>query len=376
MNSKRVRRTTFNLIYVPLLYFNSVLSISPDARIVSLIILIAIAIYLLLNLGIGRLHDMNRTAWWIFGLFVPLLNIALMLVFMFRPGTRGQNRYGPDPREDANVDIQNVDELDEKGSLKEAAKEVKVDGATYPLRRFVARAIDISFVGFVLSILITAGLPFSHEIPSYFLFIFLVILIAFEATMLTTYGTTLGKRLCGITVRGATGQKISFFKALRRTLAVWGVGMGWSLPIVSFLTPIISWVSLKKHGSTKWDRDYGCRLFYKKVSKTAVLLSIFIMYAFLNYSFAPWLNWLSDNNTNEMATKTANFLDDNPLLTIRVEEEPGKFRNKVLWGGNMIRNVYINAPPLAYSFMFPLPPLMVHYAWGNNLTKAIFFLKN
>ena len=44
-----------------------------------------------LAVGVRRMHDTNHGGFWI---FVPIVN----LVFALTDGTRGENRYGPDPR--------------------------------------------------------------------------------------------------------------------------------------------------------------------------------------------------------------------------------------------------------------------------------------
>ena len=44
-----------------------------------------------------RLHDTGRTAWWLLLLLVPVIGWIALLVMAIIPGTRGGNRYGPDP---------------------------------------------------------------------------------------------------------------------------------------------------------------------------------------------------------------------------------------------------------------------------------------
>ena len=76
-----------------------------------------------LAVGVRRLHDTNRSGWWlligygplILSLLLPLLGMAgiglamivplialvgfiVLLVFMVLEGTRGPNQYGPDPK--------------------------------------------------------------------------------------------------------------------------------------------------------------------------------------------------------------------------------------------------------------------------------------
>lgn len=45
-----------------------------------------------------RLHDTNRSAWWILIWLIPLVGWIVLLVFYLLPGTEGPNRYGPDPK--------------------------------------------------------------------------------------------------------------------------------------------------------------------------------------------------------------------------------------------------------------------------------------
>jgi len=47
--------------------------------------------------GIRRLHDTNRSGWWLLIAFVPLVGAIVLLVFFVLPGDAGDNQYGPDP---------------------------------------------------------------------------------------------------------------------------------------------------------------------------------------------------------------------------------------------------------------------------------------
>ncbi len=48
--------------------------------------------------GIRRLHDTNRSGWWILIALVPFVGGIILLVFYVLEGTRGPNEYGPDPK--------------------------------------------------------------------------------------------------------------------------------------------------------------------------------------------------------------------------------------------------------------------------------------
>ena len=46
---------------------------------------------------VRRLHDTDRTGWWVLIVFVPIIGFIAWLVFTISPGDRGENRFGPDP---------------------------------------------------------------------------------------------------------------------------------------------------------------------------------------------------------------------------------------------------------------------------------------
>ena len=47
-----------------------------------------------LAVGFRRLHDTNRSAWWILIGLIPLIGSVVLLVFYCLPGTPGANRFG------------------------------------------------------------------------------------------------------------------------------------------------------------------------------------------------------------------------------------------------------------------------------------------
>lgn len=64
----------------------------PIAIVWSLVNLIpAIAI------GIRRLHDLDKSGWWLLIGLVPLVGAIVLLVWYCSKGTTGANRFGPDP---------------------------------------------------------------------------------------------------------------------------------------------------------------------------------------------------------------------------------------------------------------------------------------
>ena len=50
-----------------------------------------------LAVGVRRLHDIDRTGWWLLMSLVPLIGGIVLLVFACQRGTQGPNRYGDGP---------------------------------------------------------------------------------------------------------------------------------------------------------------------------------------------------------------------------------------------------------------------------------------
>ncbi|MFT4027199.1 MAG: DUF805 domain-containing protein [Novosphingobium sp.] len=47
--------------------------------------------------GIRRLHDTDRSGWWLLIVLIPLVGAILLIVWLATKGTPGTNQFGPDP---------------------------------------------------------------------------------------------------------------------------------------------------------------------------------------------------------------------------------------------------------------------------------------
>lgn len=47
--------------------------------------------------SVRRLHDADKSGWWLLIMLVPLIGILLLLYWFVTRGTVGPNRFGPDP---------------------------------------------------------------------------------------------------------------------------------------------------------------------------------------------------------------------------------------------------------------------------------------
>ena len=51
-----------------------------------------------LAMTVRRLHDTDRSGWWVLISFLPLIGGLILFVFELLPGTPGENRFGNQPQ--------------------------------------------------------------------------------------------------------------------------------------------------------------------------------------------------------------------------------------------------------------------------------------
>ena len=65
-----------------------------------LFVLLALALLIpSLAVQVRRFHDQDKSGWFILLSFIPYIGGIVVLVFMCLEGTKGSNRFGPDPKE-------------------------------------------------------------------------------------------------------------------------------------------------------------------------------------------------------------------------------------------------------------------------------------
>jgi len=74
----------------------SVMGINPEVGVFSTIFSLAILLPGL-AVAVRRLHDIDRSGWWLLLWFVPLVGMIVLIVWACKPGTPGHNRFGADP---------------------------------------------------------------------------------------------------------------------------------------------------------------------------------------------------------------------------------------------------------------------------------------
>ena len=72
-----------------------------DSFAVSLVLLIPCYIaymWFTLAIGVKRLHDIDKSGWYLLILLIPIVNFIWALYMLFADGTVGPNRFGADPK--------------------------------------------------------------------------------------------------------------------------------------------------------------------------------------------------------------------------------------------------------------------------------------
>ena len=54
---------------------------------------------------VRRFHDQDKSGWMVLLAFIPILGGLAVLIFMCLEGTRGSNRFGPDPKDPASAQV-------------------------------------------------------------------------------------------------------------------------------------------------------------------------------------------------------------------------------------------------------------------------------
>ena len=69
---------------------------SSDPGLFSSIVILGLLIPSL-AVTVRRLHDTNRSGWWVLIIFIPLIGPIFLLVLLCLKGDEGENQFGPNP---------------------------------------------------------------------------------------------------------------------------------------------------------------------------------------------------------------------------------------------------------------------------------------
>lgn len=167
-----------------------------------------------------------------------------------------------------------------------------VEGAEWafnPWQRFWARFLDVHlatgsaaiFLSLACHITAAAG---GSQITGFFsLVLGWMLVLAIEPLLLSTWGTTPGKRLMGLELRDHAGGKLSYMEGLQRTWGVLGTGYGFEIPVYSLYRLYKSFRICGDNEEMPYDREQGFRYYslvpgrwYLRACAAAALVALLV----------------------------------------------------------------------------------------------------
>jgi uncharacterized membrane protein YhaH (DUF805 family) len=99
--SGRAQRSEYWYFFLFMMIVNIVTSILDAAILEDLPIFSLFATLALLvpsiSVSVRRLHDTDRSGWWLLLGFIPVVGVIVLVVFFCQRGTVGSNQFGSDP---------------------------------------------------------------------------------------------------------------------------------------------------------------------------------------------------------------------------------------------------------------------------------------
>lgn len=140
----------------------------------------------------------------------------------------------------------------------EKDKGIEPSHVFYPWRRYFARMLDlvVYFVvwSFALAFVFHVNLVTRGTLGDLLDSIIILLMMLFvEPLLLKLWGTTLGKAIFGLRVAARDGRKLSYEEGLRRTWGVFGIGMGYYIPIYNLVRLWKSYKLCQKEEIQPWE---------------------------------------------------------------------------------------------------------------------------
>ncbi len=186
-----------------------------------------------------------------------------------------------------------------------------------PIARLLARFVDYGLYAVLYGFIVNLqGLPYNASLLLSVNPLLWLPMLALEAWMLTTWGTTPGKALMGIRVTTfGDFPRLSYLRALLRAFTVFTLGMGMMIPQLLPLLLIFQYWMLRRRGITIWDARSSTLPTQKEPASPSryvlAIISLYISAVLFFGSMRPWLPGMIEeiSRTNpEMATTLRELL--------------------------------------------------------------------
>lgn len=163
--------------------------------------------------------------------------------------------------------------------------------------RYFARIIDMTvgtsilglLVGLVLGLFLAifgVSSDIFLEIPEFaFMFLVLIIYLFLEANIISSFGTTPGKKLFGISISDSNGEDLDYTTSVQRNFTLWMKGLAFSIPFISLITLAFAHSNYTATGITSWDKQYNIVVTFKPISDLRFVLGVLLWIAMMVLNF-------------------------------------------------------------------------------------------
>ncbi len=96
--SRRKEYWMFTLVHIIIVFvIGFIEGLAGSSGVVSGLYLLAVLIPSI-AVSVRRLHDTDRSGWWVFIGLIPLVGVIVLLIFTVLDSTPGENRFGANPK--------------------------------------------------------------------------------------------------------------------------------------------------------------------------------------------------------------------------------------------------------------------------------------
>lgn len=195
---------------------------------------------------------------------------------------------------------------------------------SHPVRRFAGRYLDQLLSSAILMLVLIVLLrvrPFGEVQINLLSVAALFLTMPINALFLCLFGTTPGKFAVGIFLKTPEGKNMSYQDALKREWAVFRYGMGFNLPIYSWIRLYKSYNIHTEGRELEWDYDYNADVLYtewgtKRWLYTAVLGAICTVSIIFSAFDSQFPKYRSTNLTlSQFAENYNDYAKENDMIT-------------------------------------------------------------
>lgn len=165
-----------------------------------------------------------------------------------------------------------IDQIEESSVLRTV---------NHPWRRYFARGLDYSIYTVLWSAIAYLALRMNPSVNLLERFILTLIpygmMLLLEPILLATLGTTPGKWIFGLVIRGTDGRKLTLSAAWNRTCLLFVYGEGFCIPFYNLYRNYQSYKTCSDKGELPWDAEIAYTIRDTKIWRILVFLAANIL---------------------------------------------------------------------------------------------------